>query len=473
MSLRINTNVPSLIALNNLRVTDARQQKSLQRLSTGLKAERSADDPFGVALSETLRAQMRALKQATSNTENAGNLVNVAESALSQITDLLHGIRESLVFAQQNTVSEQELAAEQDSVDSAIQAIRRIADTTSFGEVDLLNGNAEFLMDNVSSASIVEVRPVRMRFNPTLSATPFDLDVTASAAPATLSPGAVAGGEVTLLIQGERGSQTIRLADGTTASGVASAIDNLRDFTGVYGSGTSVYSEGFGTEAMARIEVIDGAGTIGGQGVGSVLYDEGQDAVALFQGSLVSGNGRVLTITNPFFTGDIELRPGAFGQTGFTVQRSGLLFQLGGETVASNQETIGIPNMQPSRLGREALTIGGRSEGGYLDSLLSGGANDLRNNPGNAVYVLDYALEDVNTARAALGAFVANIVEPAGRANQIAAENLAAADSTIRDADFAEEIAELTRNQVLFQSGISVLAQTQALPETVLQLITG
>src|SRR3990167_8239939 len=111
MGLRINTNLPSLIALRNLGTTDRRQQANLQRLSTGLRINESKDDPLGMALSETLRAQVRALQQAGSNTENAGNLVSVAEAALSQITDLLHGIRESLLFALNGTASTAQVAA--------------------------------------------------------------------------------------------------------------------------------------------------------------------------------------------------------------------------------------------------------------------------------------------------------------------------------------------------------------------------
>ena len=99
MGLRINTNVPALGALRNLHAADKNLQKSLERLSTGLRINRASDDPSGLVISEQLRAQVGSMKQALENSQNASNLIGTAEAALSEVSDLLVGIRESIVFA--------------------------------------------------------------------------------------------------------------------------------------------------------------------------------------------------------------------------------------------------------------------------------------------------------------------------------------------------------------------------------------
>ena len=130
MGLRINTNIQSLTAVRLLRETDRSLSTSLERLSTGLRINRAADDPSGLVISEQLRAQISSLKQATENASFASNLLNTAEAALNEVSSLLIQIRESAVFAL-NTggASVEQIDAEQDSVDQALEAIDRIAST--------------------------------------------------------------------------------------------------------------------------------------------------------------------------------------------------------------------------------------------------------------------------------------------------------------------------------------------------------
>lgn len=472
MGLRINTNGSSLLARHQLGVTDLRSQRNLQRMSTGLRINRSADDPTGMALSESLRAQIGAMRQVSDNSRSAGDLVTVAEAGLSQISDLLHGIREAIVFATNGTASPDQLAAEQDFVDSAVESIRRIARTTRFGEIPLLNGDAGFDITNVDTAGILEIRPVRIQFNPITDPTTFTVNVTTAATAAQLTPGAVAGGDVTIQIEGPDGSAVLTLASGTTALQTAAAIQELRDLTGVYASGTDILTESFGSSATLRMEVLSGSGTIGGLSAGQVLFDTGTDAAATFGGGSAAARGNTLLVDNSFFSGEIELQAGVTGAYTFDVLRSGLLFQLGGTTTEVDQERVGIPSMEPEFLGKSEVTIGGETEGGFLASLVTGEDNDLFTNTNNAFRILDLSVQDLNSARAALGAILANVIDPAGRSADVAVENLTAADSSLRDADFAFESAEFARNQVLFQSGVAVLGQANQIPQKVLRLLT-
>jgi len=141
MGLRINTNVNAIGALTSLQETDRELSRSLERLSSGLRINRASDDPAGLVVSEQFRAQISSLRQAVENTQFSSNLIGTAEAALQEVSDLLIDVRDSVIFAK-NTggVSAEQIAAEQDSVDSAVAAIDRIAATTRFGRSDLLNG---------------------------------------------------------------------------------------------------------------------------------------------------------------------------------------------------------------------------------------------------------------------------------------------------------------------------------------------
>ena len=161
MGLRINTNISAIRALRTLSINDRNQSRSLERLATGLRINRGADDPSGLVISEQLRAQLRSLNQAVTNSENAAGLVTIADAALQEASDLLVSINDSIVFAQNTAgASPAQISAEQDAVDQAIQAIDRIAATTRFADRPLLNGDSEYQqLDNVPS----ELQNIRLR----------------------------------------------------------------------------------------------------------------------------------------------------------------------------------------------------------------------------------------------------------------------------------------------------------------------
>ncbi|SVE60734.1 uncharacterized protein METZ01_LOCUS513588, partial [marine metagenome] len=145
MGLRINTNISSITALRVLKQNQTKQASSLERLSTGLRINRGSDDPSGLVISEQLRSQLKALDQSISNSQNATNLLNVADAALQEVSNLLVEIQTSITFAQNTGGSTPEqIAAEQDAVDQAISAIDRIATTTRYADRPLLNGQAAF-----------------------------------------------------------------------------------------------------------------------------------------------------------------------------------------------------------------------------------------------------------------------------------------------------------------------------------------
>jgi flagellin len=153
-----------------------------------------------------------------------------------------------------------------------------------------------------------------------------------------------------------------------------------------------------------------------------------------------------------------------------------MVFQLGHDAALAHRERVGIRSIDSSYLGTPTSDVKGVAGAtltinGFLSSLKSGSANDLSNDPENALRIVDAALTDITDLRAYLGAFKQQTVDTNINSLSVAAENLTASESSIRDLDFAAETAEFTRSQILFQSGIAVLAQSNLISQSVLTLL--
>ena len=152
------------------------------------------------------------------------------------------------------------------------------------------------------------------------------------------------------------------------------------------------------------------------------------------------------------------------------------MFQLNQSGGAHDREQIGISSVHSSLLGGPTQTIngvGGNSLtiGGFLSSLVSGETNDLNSDAQNALRIVDEAIGQITDSRAFLGAFQSGTVDTNITSLSVALENLSAAESRVRDLDFAKETAEFTKNQILFQSGIAVIAQANLISQSVLTLL--
>src|SRR6187401_1959617 len=143
---RINTNVSSLVAQNTLGRSNASLEEALTRLSTGLRINTGKDDPAGLIASENLRSDITSIKKAISNTDRANQVIATADSSLGQVSSLLNDIR-GLVTESANTgaLSDEQIAANQLQIDSSLEAIDRISQTTSFQGRRLLDGSLGFI----------------------------------------------------------------------------------------------------------------------------------------------------------------------------------------------------------------------------------------------------------------------------------------------------------------------------------------
>ncbi|GAB6063299.1 flagellin N-terminal helical domain-containing protein [Deferrisoma palaeochoriense] len=142
MSLSINNNITSLNAWRNLKQTDMRMSKTMEKLSSGLRINRAADDPAGLVISEKMRAQLVGLDAAVKNSEKAINMIQTAEAALDQVQKLLDKMRQLAIDTANLGVNDDAMRqANQDELSEAIDSITRIANYTQFGTKKLLDGS--------------------------------------------------------------------------------------------------------------------------------------------------------------------------------------------------------------------------------------------------------------------------------------------------------------------------------------------
>lgn len=486
---RINTNVPSLIAQNNLNRSATDLSTRLQRLATGLRINRGADDPAGLIVSERLRSEIKGIGQAIDNSERASSVIATTEGYLAEVADLLNSIK-SLVVNSANTggISREEIEANQLEIDSAIESITRISNTASFAGLQLLNGSLEYVTSGISAAAIAGVDINGVQFG-TNSSVAVSVEVTQSAQTGALFLSAASGSlasSVTLEIAGNLGVQTLTFVSGTALSAVVAAVNTVRDTTGVSAalntasnqtSGMWFNSTGFGSEAFTSVRKIGQGGaffqTYSAPGGTATQRDTGRDVSAIINGALATGNGTSVSLNTPALALEIDLT-NTFGTTvngtatTFNITGGGANFQLGPSITTSQQIGIGIQSVAASRLGGTTVE-GGRF---FLDSIKSGQSNSLLlGRTAEASAVLDAAITEVSVLRGRLGAFERNTLQTNSRSLQIGLENITSSESKIRDTDFAAETAALSRAQILQQAGTSVLATANSTAQNVLRLL--
>ena len=463
---RINTNISSLQAIHTLNKNNNDVAIRLERLSSGLKINRGKDAPAALIASETLRSEISGINQAIDNSGRAGNVINTAEGALSEVSQLLLEIQ-SLTNQAANTgaLSSEEIAANQLQVDSIISSINRIANTTQFNGVKLLNGNFDYVTSTPTNATNVRVNSALV---PDGGSTAVAVDVTTSAQTAHVGKVGAAADNITVEVAGNNGSEQLTFATGTTVAQMVTAINAVKTATGVSaslsGADLRMDSMKFGASQFVSVKVISGTWTTVG-GTGGKNY--GVDAVVKVNGAAATVDGLDVTFRNSNLDVGFTLTSAANvnnGTASFTITGGGATFALGSKVSESNKGTIGIASVAAASLGD--------ATDGYLSTLATGGTNSLSSaNLVKAQRIIDKAIKQVATLRGRLGAFQKEIIDSNINSLSVALENVTASESAIRDADFASETAALTRAQILVQANTSVLAQANASPQNVLALL--
>jgi flagellin len=481
----INTNVPSVTAQRHLGVSQQSLAQSLERLSSGLKINRGADDPAGLIVSERLRSEIDAVDQAVRNSQRAINVIATTEGALNEVSALLIDIQ-GLIIEAANTgaFSDEEIEANQLQIDSAIESIARIANTTTFAGRKLLNGELDYVVSGVNDNNITDVNVLGAKFG-TRAFVPVEVSVTTSAQTAALyyQTSAIPDGQgvTTVTLAGPDGIVTLSFPASASTNAMATSINGQFDATGVSAvataGGLALNTREFGSDAFVSIRPVAGGppfDVVNRDGE-TVKRATGRDAVATVNGASTIADGLELKLSDSLLKIELVLDANynngtGVGTSSFAITEGGALFQLGPEVNTNLQENIGVKAMHPERLGTSLV--------GFLSDIKSGQRYSLRASAQNNSFksasdIITEVIDQVSVLRGRLGAFERNTLRTNVNQLQITIENLTSSESVIRDTDFAVETSELTRAQILVQAGNSVLAIANAQAQNVLALLGG
>jgi flagellin len=268
-------------------------------------------------------------------------------------------------------------------------------------------------------------------------------------------------------LSGLSGSEVFNFKAGTAIADLASAINLVKDATGVEatvnGTTLELTSSAYGSAAFVDIKKINegGGGTFGAV-IGEGTRNTGTDIVATVNGISAIGDGNTLSANSSTLALKTTVDAGFTGSIAFDITGGGALFQLGPDVVSNQQARIGITSVNTARLGGVS---------GLLYQLGKGGSADLATSATTAANIVGEAIDQVTTLRGRLGAFQRTLLETNKNALSDTLVNLTDAQSQIRDADFAAETAALTRAQILVQSGTTVLQVANQNPQNVLSLL--
>lgn len=470
---RINTNVPALIAARNLANNQVSMNSALQRLSTGLRINSGKDDPAGLIASENLKSEATAIGAAIDNASRADNMMAVAEGALGEVNNLLIQLG-SLTerSANETGLSPDEIKANQLQIDSILDSINRIANTTSFQGRKLLDGTLGYTTTGVTGntdLANVQVNGVKIAEGTTRQVV---VQVTTSAQFGQLKFAAAGLSTAPLILQvaGNNGTELFSFAASTHISAMAFAINQTKDQTGVSAtvSGTGALyfnSQGYGKSSFVTVQAVGAAGNF----TTGVTTKKGVDAQILINGTQAITDGLKASVRTASLSVDLTLSAafgGTTGSTSFTITGGGANFSLAPELTLTGRESIGIGSVTTANLGDSAV--------GMLSTLGTGQVNQLSSkNFARAQKIINAATAQVSQLRGRLGAFQKETLQSTMNSLKVAYENTLAAQSAISDADFATETSNMTRAQILLQSSTMVLQQANSAPQNVLSLLRG
>ena len=478
MASVINTNISSINAQRNLTSSQSSLATSLQRLSTGLRINSAKDDAAGLAISERFTSQIRGLNQAARNANDGVSLAQTAEGALGTSGDILQRIRELAVQSANATNSGSDRKALQAEVGQLVSELGRIADTTSFNGRNLLDGSFGTAQFQVGANAGETIQASMANF----STAKYGTNQNESNFLVSSTTLALAQTGVDFTVQGDK-SKTITVNAGDSAKTVTAAINAVSDDTGVTASAQTRAELKFTAHGAVSLDVSSNNSTAktltftttagaGGLDAAVTAFNDASSLTGVTAKLNDAGDGIVLENS----TGESILMENnsvsaaatianASGATTFGATQA-MAFAGGdgavvGYITADSSSSFGMNGAAASFFAAsEASTLKTVSS---LDISTSAGAT-------TALSIVDSALGRINGQRANFGALQSRF-ESAVANIQVTSENLSASRSRIRDADFAQETAELTRSQILQQAGTAMLSQANSLPQNVLSLL--
>ena len=497
MGMVVRSNIMALNANRQLGMNNSQVSKSLEKLSSGYKINRAGDDASGLAISEKMKAQIKGLETASTNSQDGISLVQTAEGALTEVHDMLNRMVELAGKAANGTIdSETDRAALQDEMNSLLDEIDRIAESTDFNGIKLLNGDLA-----TNTVKLGNIKLGAGNASTTVAATAATTTQTIAAgtdAPAKLTVEYTdANGKLQSVTVDYTGSATDTdnakaMLDALKANSELSALfdiggtgaditftaktageggvkvtnitstDAKKDAVGklAFKDGTDAYEKvtggANGIKAGDKVtvngtvyEFVANAGDkVTTEGAVAVLVGADNNASAANLNKALESEGITVSVDN---AQDLLFKPMSNGK--------GLSLQIGATGDAYNKVTINVGNMSSKGLGIDNL----RNIGIMSQDAASAALDQIKNGA-------DSAINTVSSVRAELGA-MQNRLEHTINNLDVASENMQSANSQIRDTDMAKEMMEYTKKNVLTQAAQAMLAQANQQPQSILQLL--
>ena len=489
----------NLTAMNSNRmlgITTKSQAKSTEKLSSGYKINRAADDAAGLSISEKMRKQIRGLTQASSNAQDGISAVQTAEGALNEVQDMLQRMNELAVKAANGTQSEDDRSYIQNEIDQLTTEIDRVAETTKFNETYLLKGDREatkeftynyktFTADVAATANAGAVvtdatssLTAKVEFGTVTDSSMEDQNAVAAA---------LKNGGLNISFNSTYDAVASKATDKYTAKLVGSAADNYKivqdkaDETKATiqtkdGKTVATVTMGGGTSATdattpvskTTAKAITFSTITGAQenGKAAKYYDK-------------DGNGIPANALNKYFTASVgadgTVSPAPRNDAGKVYDAVGnevlldaanvsaeqdlagalkLTLHVGADATSNNQISVNLDAMSAKGLGVNGLKVDGTDD----------------TNAKGAIETIKEAIQKVSTQRSALGAVQNRLEHTISNLDNVV-ENTTSAESQIRDTDMATEMVKYSNNNILAQAGQAMLAQSNQSNQGVLSLL--
>ena len=444
----VQHNMQAANANRMLNVTTSAQSKSTEKLSSGYKINRAADDAAGLTISEKMRKQIKGLDRASTNAQDGVSAVQTAEGALTEVHSMLQRMNELATQSANGTNSTTDRKAIQDEIDQLTTEIDRVSETTKFNEMYLLKGNSDNttktlnahdagiagnLVDNKNGTSTFTITPLSANDKITIAGKEYTIGTAGAPTAATLT------------FKG--GNKATNF--GTVTGGNYTAFQNDDEMKAALAAGTDIKKGNATTAADPTNDYTYTPGQAGQAPAGKITADEAYTKISdeLIKASSIGADaGTKATVTNAANVFTIT--------QGQVAIKDALSFNLhvGADADTTNKISVKIDSMSSAGLGIKGIKADTEQDATY------------------AIDAIADAISKVSDQRSSLGA-VQNRLEHTINNLDNVVENTTSAESRIRDTDMAEEMVNYSKNNILAQAGQSMLAQANQSNQGVLSLL--
>ena len=465
----------NLTAMNSNRMlglTQSAQAKSTEKLSSGYKINRAADDAAGLSISEKMRKQIRGLTQASANAEDGISTVQTAEGALNEVQDMLQRMNELAVKASNGTNSENDRSYIQNEIDQLTTEIDRVAETTKFNETYLLKGDKDavkgysYSYGTATAANATITSGLNTTATGSNTGLKIQVSVTGTATAAssklqndllkalqksgakiTVAAGATSTAKAAISVNGYDVDQNGNVSkDGVATNIVLTLQGTARNSSTVAQTDTVTLDSGAVTAAAKtdHVAYYDKDGNkISENALGNYFTATSAGASKLKDATLYDQFGNEVTTA----TNDVTATQDQVGSLKLSLH-------VGADATSNNKIELNLEAMSAKGLGVNGLRVDGSTS----------------DNADNAIETIKEAIQKVSTQRSALGAVQNRLEHTISNLDNVV-ENTTSAESAIRDTDMATEMVKYSNNNILSQAGQAMLAQANQSNQGVLSLL--